>query len=51
MSVLGAPIKVAKGYIQNLRINIPWSKLLSSPCEVNLDEIHVILKSSSTYDN
>ncbi len=50
MSLFGAPVAVVKGYIKKLRIDIPWNKLLSQPCEVYLEDIHVVLTSNSSYD-
>lgn len=50
MGLLGAPVHVAKGYIKKLRIDIPWSRLLSQPCEVYLEDVHIIIKSPAVYD-
>ncbi len=50
MSAFGAPVTVVKGYIKKLRIDVPWNKLLSKPCEVYLDDIHLVVRCSSEYD-
>jgi hypothetical protein len=50
MSAFGAPVTVVKGYIKKLRIDVPWNKLLSKPCEIYLDDIHMVVRCSSEYD-
>ncbi len=50
ISLLGAPVQVVRGYIKKLRIDIPWNKLLSKPCEIYVDEVHIVIKSSTRYD-
>ncbi len=50
LSLFGAPVTVVRGFIKKLRIDIPWNKLLSKPCEVYLDDVHVVLKSTTKYD-
>jgi hypothetical protein len=50
MSMFGAPVSVVRGFIKKLRIDIPWNKLLSKPCEMSFDEVHVVLKASTKYD-
>ena len=50
MRLFGAPLVVVKGYIKKLRIDIPWNKILSKPCEVLLDDIHIVLKPSASFD-
>lgn len=51
MSLFGAPVHVVKGYIKKVRIDIPWNKLLSKPCEMCLDEVHLVLKASTKFDH
>jgi len=46
MSLFGAPVQVVKGHIKKLRLDIPWNKLLSKPCEITLDDLHIVIKSS-----
>jgi N-terminal region of Chorein or VPS13 len=50
MSMFGAPVTVVKGFIRKLRIDVPWNKLLSKPCEINIEDLHVVIKSSAHYD-
>jgi len=50
MSAFGAPVTVNKGYIRKLRIDVPWNKLLSKPCEINLDDVHLVVNSSAKFD-
>ncbi len=50
MSLFGAPVHVAKGYMKKIRIDIPWSRLLSQPCEVYLEDVHIIIKCPALYD-
>ena len=50
MSIFGAPIQVVNGYIKKLRIDIPWNKLLSKPCEVYLEDLHVVIRSNPSFD-
>jgi hypothetical protein len=47
MSAFGAPVTVNKGYIRKLRVEVPWNKLLSKPCEINLDDVHIVVNSSA----
>jgi len=49
-SLFGAPVTVVRGFIKKLRIDVPWNKLLSKPCEIYLDDVHLVLKSSTKYD-
>lgn len=49
-SLFGAPVTVVRGFIKKLRIDVPWNKLLSKPCEIYLDDVHIVLKSSTKYD-
>ena len=49
-ALLGAPVNVVTGFIRNIRINVPWSEILSKPCEVYLDDIHVICSSPAKFD-
>jgi len=49
-ALIGAPVKVVTGFIRNIRINVPWSEILSKPCEVYLDDIHVICSSPAKFD-
>lgn len=49
-SLLGGPIYVKKGYIKHLRIDIPWTKLLSQPCEMIFEEVHIVLYCPSYFD-
>lgn len=50
MSAFGAPVIVVKGYIRKLRFDVPWNKLLSKPCEIYLEDVHVVVNSSAQYD-
>jgi hypothetical protein len=50
MSLFGAPIQVVNGYIKKLRIDIPWNKLLSKPCEMYLEDLHVVIRSNPSFD-
>ena len=50
MSTFGAPVTVVKGFIKKVRIDVPWSKLLSKPCEICLEDIHMVVRCSSDYD-
>ncbi len=45
-----APIYVQKGFVKKIRINVPWQEILSKPCEVFLDDVHIICDSPSGYD-
>lgn len=47
MSAFGAPVTVVKGYIKKVRIDVPWNKLLSKPCEINLEDVHVVISASA----
>jgi hypothetical protein len=49
-SLFGAPVTMVRGFIKKLRIDVPWNKLLSKPCENYLDDVHIVLKSSTKYD-
>ena len=49
-SLFGTPVTVVRGFIKKLRIDVPWNKLLSKPCEIYLDDVHIVLKSSTKYD-
>ena len=49
-SMFGAPVTVVRGFIKKLRIDVPWNKLLSKPCEIYLEDVHIVLKSSTKYD-
>lgn len=51
MSAFGAPVTVVKGYIRKLRIDVPWNKLLSKPCEINLEDVHVVVNAPPQYDS
>jgi hypothetical protein len=51
MSLIGAPVYVVNGYIRKLKIDVPWNKLMSKPVEIALDEIHLVVKASATFDN
>ena len=50
MSAFGAPVTVNKGYIRKLRVDVPWNKLLSKPCEIHLEDVHVVVNSSAEFD-
>ena len=50
MSLFGAPVQVVNGYIKKLKIDIPWNKLTSKPCEFFIDEVHVVIKSNPSFD-
>lgn len=50
LSLIGAPVEVVKGYIRKLEIDVPWSKLLSKPCEIYLDDIHIVLRGNPNFD-
>ena len=49
-SVFGAPCQIVQGYIKKLIIEVPWYDILKKPVEIKLDEIHIIMKSSDSYD-
>ena len=49
-SLLGAPIEIVQGYAKLLSIEVPWSKILSKPVEVKIEDVHLILKSRGSYD-
>ena len=49
-SMFGAPVSVVRGFIKKLRIDVPWNKLLSKPCEIYLDDVHIVLKSPTKFD-
>lgn len=49
-SALGAPINVRTGFVRKIRINIPWSEILSKPVEVYLDDVHVVCDSPAGFD-
>jgi hypothetical protein len=36
--------------VKKIRINVPWQEILSKPCEVFLDDVHIICDSPSGYD-
>ena len=48
--MFGAPAQVVQGYIKKFTIDVPWSKILSDPVEVTIDDLHVILKSNEFYN-
>lgn len=48
--MFGAPVKVVKGYIKKLRLDIPWSKLMSKPCEIALEDVHLIVNCAGKFD-
>ena len=50
MSMFGAPVTVVKGFIRKLRIDVPWNKLLSKPCEIYIEDVHVVIKPSAHFD-
>lgn len=49
-SLFGAPCHIVQGYIKKVSIEVPWYEILSKPVEIKLEEIHVILKASESYD-
>lgn len=49
-SLVGAPVIVKTGFVRKIRINIPWSEILSKPCEVYLDDVHVICLSPAGFN-
>ena len=50
MRLFGAPVQVVQGYIKKLRIDIPWNKILSKPCEIALDDVHIVMRPSASFD-
>ena len=48
--LLGAPVTVVKGYAKKVKVDVPWNKLMSKPVEIYADEVHIILRSSPTFD-
>ena len=50
LKLFGAPVQVVKGYIKKLKLDVPWNKLLSKPCEILLDDVHIVLKSPASFD-
>mgnify|MGYP002630922391 CR=1 FL=1 len=49
-SMVGAPVTVKTGFVRKIRINIPWAEILSKPCEIYLDDVHVICDSPAGFD-
>ena len=39
-----------QGYIKKFVIEVPWYDILTKPVEIRLEEIHIIMKSSDSYD-
>lgn len=48
--LFGAPIEIVQGYAKQLLIEVPWSRILSKPVEVKIEDVHLILKSRGSYD-
>lgn len=48
--LLGAPINVKIGYIRRIQINVPWNELWSKPCEITMDDIHIVVDSPNHFD-
>lgn len=48
--LIGAPVNVKLGYIRRVKINVPWNELLSKPCEVFIDDIHIVCDSPNHFD-
>ena len=40
----------SRGYVQELRIHIPWTQLLSQPIEISLRTIECVLKARTKQD-
>ena len=51
MSTLGVPLNVKKGVIGKLEIVIPYTRLMSQPCEVYLTDLHLVCTSNPKYDS
>jgi hypothetical protein len=48
--LFGAPISVVQGYCKRLQVTVPWSQLMQKGIEILLEDVHLILKSTATYD-
>ena len=49
-SLVGAPVNVRTGYCRKIRVTVPWSEILSKPCEIYLDELHAVCDSPAGFD-
>ena len=49
-SMVGAPVVVRTGFVRKIKINVPWSEILSKPCEIYLDDVHVICDTPAKFD-
>jgi hypothetical protein len=48
--MVGAPVVVRTGFVRKIKINVPWSEILSKPCEIYLDDVHVICDTPAKFD-
>ena len=49
-SVIKAPFNVKVGFVNKIKIDIPWSEIMSKPVEIYLEDIHAICDSPAGFD-
>jgi hypothetical protein len=49
-SLVGAPVNVKTGFVKKIKIDVPWSEIMSKPVEIYIEDIHAICESPAKFD-